>query len=252
MQPMSDGLTPAMRRLWERTEGGQAGAEPRRGLSLERIVAAGVELADAEGLTAVSMARVARRLGFTTMSLYRHVEGKDELLELMADAATGEPPVLDPAAGWRAGLELWSRSLVAALLVHPWFLDVPITGPPRTPGRVAWFERGLEALAATRLSEVEKAGVILLVNGSAFWEARVVVEVGGAARAHGTSPERETADYGAALSALIAPERFPHLRRALDAGIFEDDVDDFAFGLELALDGVERLVQRRAAEAGGG
>jgi AcrR family transcriptional regulator len=245
MASMDDGLTPAMRRLWER--GDEPGTEAKPGLTAERIVAAAVALADADGLAAVSMARVARALGFTTMSLYRHVAGKDELLELMADAATGQPPALDPGAGWRAGLERWSRALVAALLEHPWFLQVTITGPPRTPGRVAWFERGLEALAPTGLTETEKAGVILLVNGCAFWEARVAIEVGGAARARGTSPEAETSAYGAALGRFVTADRFPRVRRAIDAGIFEDDADDFAFGLQLALDGVERLVERRAA-----
>lgn len=244
MASMDDELTPAMRRLWEDGEAGAAPAKP--GLSLARIVAAAVELADADGLAAVSMARVARAVGFTTMSLYRHVAGKDELLELMGDAATGTPPQLDPDAGWRAGLEAWSRGLVAALLRHPWYLDITITGPPRTPGRVAWLDRGLEALAQTGLTETEKAGVILLVNGSAFWEARVMVEVGGAARAHGSTPYDETVAYGAALEPLVTAQRFPSLRRALDAGIFDDDADDFAFGLQLVLDGVERLVRRRA------
>jgi hypothetical protein len=164
----------------------------------------------------------------------------------MADAATGEPPALDPAAGWRTGLETWSRALVQTLLAHPWFLQLPITGPPRTPGRIAWFDRGLQALADTGLDEIEKAGVILLINGSAFWEARVITEVGGAARAHGTDPEAETAAYGRALRGLLSPSRFPYLRRALDAGLFDDDTDDFGFGLELALDGIERLVERRA------
>lgn len=245
MTSMDDGLTPAMRRLWERED--EPGTRAKPGLTAERIVTAAVALADADGLAAVSMARVARALGFTTMSLYRHVASKDELLELMGDVATGEPPVLDPEAGWRAGLERWAGGLVAALLEHPWYLDVQITGPPRTPGRVAWFDRGLQALAPTRLTETEKAGVILLVNGSCFWEARVMIEVGGAAHAHGTTPEDETAAYGAALDPLVTAERFPWLRRALDAGIFEDDADDFAFGLQLALDGVERLVERRAA-----
>ena len=243
MCSMSDALTPALRRMWQHGRDGAEAARP--GLSRARIVAAAVELADADGLGAVSMARVARRLGFTTMSLYRHVQGKEELLELMADAATGEPPRVDPAAGWRAGLERWSRALVTALLEHPWYLDVQITGPPRTPGRVAWLDRGLQVLAGTGLTETEKAGVILLLNGSAFWEARVIVEIGGTARERGSTIERETADYGAALSALVTAERFPALRRALDAGIFEDDADDFGFGLQLALDGIERLVERR-------
>jgi AcrR family transcriptional regulator len=249
MSGMSDGLTPAMRRLWEGEGDGPRAA--RQGLSLDRIVAAAVELADADGLAAVSMARVARRLGFTTMSLYRHVEGKEELLRLMADAASGEPPRLDPAAGWRAGMERWTRAMYRALLVHPWYADLPITGPPRLPNGVAWFDRALEALAQTGLDEGEKLGVVLLANGTAFWHARLTIEFGGAARARGSSVEEETAAYGTAIDGLISGERFPSLRRALDSGVFsgeEEDADaDFEFGLRMTLDGVERLVERRRA-----
>jgi len=248
MVTMSDGLTPAMRRLWA-GEGGGAPAG-RQGLSLDRIVAAAVELADADGLAAVSMARVARRLGFTTMSLYRHVEGKEELLRLMADAASGEPPRLDPTAGWRAGLERWTRAMYEALLVHPWYADLPITGPPRLPNGVAWFDRALGALAETGLDEREKLGVVLLVNGTAFWQARLAIELGGAARDRGSSVEAETAAYGAAIDGLVSGERFPSLRRALDSGVFADEDgadEDFEFTLRTTLDGVERLVARRDA-----
>src|SRR3954451_19235158 len=77
---------------------------PKPGLSLERIVEAAVALAQAEGIGAVSMARVAGGLGSCPMSLYRHVAAKDELLALMVDAALGPVPSPAPQEDWRAGL----------------------------------------------------------------------------------------------------------------------------------------------------
>jgi AcrR family transcriptional regulator len=207
--------------------------QAKRGLSEDRIVAAAAELADADGLEAVSMARVAERLGFTPMSLYRHVAGKDELLRAMLDAALGPPPAAldDPSGGWRAALELWTHSVLAALLRHPWAINVPISGPPMSAVQLAWLDRGLRALEGTKLTESEKADIVLLLNGYAFWEARLRTEVRPVTGGHAGPPD--------------AIEAMPALRRALEAGIFEDEsVGDrgMAFGLGRILDGVEVLI----------
>jgi AcrR family transcriptional regulator len=226
--------------LW----GDQPAREPKRGLSVGRIVEAAIELADADGLEAVSMSRVADRLGFTAMSLYRHVESKDDLLVLMQDAAFGPPPPLDPSVtGWRARLERWCTDMLAVLDRHPWWLRIPVSPPPPTPSQVAWFDRGLAAMEDTRLAEPEKAAVILALNGLVFWEARLRAELG-------RDPE-SLATYVAVMSGVDA-DRFPAVHRAVAAGIFEDDSreSDYAFSLELALDGVERLVDHRAASQG--
>src|ERR1700685_4150594 len=101
--PGAPALPPGLDLLWGRRGRGQRGPKP--GLSVEAIVAAAIRLADAEGLEAVSMAHVAEQLGFTTMSLYRHVTSKEELLQLMwnASAQGAENLVLD-GDGWRARL----------------------------------------------------------------------------------------------------------------------------------------------------
>src|SRR5262245_61220857 len=160
--------------LW----GERPGREPKPGLTVDRIVEAAIELADADGLDAVSMSRVAERLGFTAMSLYRHVASKDDLLVLMQDAALGPPPPLDPSvAGWRARLERWCTDMLAVLNRHPWWLQVPISPPPPTPAQVGWLDRGLAAMDDTHLEEPEKAAVILMLNGLVFWEARLNAEL---------------------------------------------------------------------------
>jgi AcrR family transcriptional regulator len=219
--------------------------ERRRGLSLEAVVAAGIALADEDGLAAVSMARVAKKLGFTTMALYRHVESKDELLVLMVNEAVGEPPPPVAGDGWRQALERWCVALREGLARRPWVLDIPIGGPPATPGQIAWMEGGFRALEHTALSEQEKGAVVLMLNGQVFWEARVAAEL---ARSGG--PDAITASF---IDRVTDGERFPAVRRALDAGIFEDDsaVADLAFGVSLALDGVEQLVNARAGSRGG-
>ena len=208
--------------------------QAKRGLSEERVVAAAIALADEDGLEAVSMARVAERLGFTTMSLYRHVRSKDDLLRAMLDAGLGAPPAAldDPGGDWRAGLELWTRSVLEALLRHPWAIRVPITGPPMSPVQLAWLDRGLRALAPTGLAEGEKADVVLLLNGYAFWEARLRTELA-------TGPPQAPPE---------GLEEMPALRRALAAGIFEDDSigeSGVAFGLARILDGVALLIDAR-------
>src|SRR5690606_39472841 len=130
--------------LWRRPD------PPRRPgrrptLSLERIAAAAIELADAEGLAGVSMARVAERLGVTSMALYRYVTSKDELLVLMADTAMAAPPDLAEVTGdWRERLEAWCRGQLALIAQHPWVVE--LTGlPPIGPNRVLWVEAGLAA-----------------------------------------------------------------------------------------------------------
>src|SRR6185369_13421325 len=102
MSDVENGIPNALALAWGLKE--RPGKGPRPGLSLDRIVAAGVKVAAAEGLGAVSMSRVASELGAATMSLYRYVPAKHELLDLMVDAAMGAPPEPDPALGWRAGL----------------------------------------------------------------------------------------------------------------------------------------------------
>src|SRR5712691_3973914 len=94
--------------LWGTRERPSRGPKP--GLTLEKIVRAAIEVADAEGLAALSMRRVADQLGFTTMALYRHVPGKADLLDVMLDTVAGErTPLDDVAGGWRAKLESAAR-----------------------------------------------------------------------------------------------------------------------------------------------
>jgi AcrR family transcriptional regulator len=221
----------------------------RRGLSVERVVSAAVELADAGGLEAVSMSRIANRVGFTTMATYRHVRNKDELVALMVEEAVGQPSRLEASpGGWRPSLERWSWELQAAVRRHPWLVELPLARMPFGPNRLAWLESGLRALADTPLEELDKAALLLLLNGYVFSEARLTAEIG-ADRLRDAPPDSGP-EQGDVLGALVDAEQFPAVRRALDAGIFRpsgrDRDADFAFGLERILDGIERLIDQHA------
>ncbi|MGD9529458.1 TetR/AcrR family transcriptional regulator [Pseudonocardia sp.] len=220
--------------------------EPRRGgLHRDRIVAEGVRIADAEGLVGLSMGKVAARLGFTAMSLYRHVASKDELVLLMQDAAIGPSPRL-AGTGWRAALEEWTWAALARFRAHPWMLQaVAMFGPPATPHQLGWLESALGALAPTGLAEPEKVNTVLLLSAHVFADLQWA--------AFGTAPGvPDPAGYGARLAELLDADRFPAVLRAVHGGAFapaegsraERDAD-FAFGLARILDGVEHLVRSR-------
>ena len=239
------GLPASIEAAWGLRERPAKGPKPA--LSLDRIVAAAVGVAAAEGIGAVSMARVAKELDSSAMSLYRYVAAKDELLALMVDAALGTTPApADPDEDWRAGMERWAWTYHDALRRHPWVLRIPISGPPVTPNQVAWLEQGLAALSGTGLTEPEKLSVILLVSGFVRNEATLAADVAEAAAAAGSEVMPA---WGDVLRRVTDPERFPALHAALDSPAFvrDDEPDvEFLFGLARVLDGVAALIAGRA------
>lgn len=221
---------------------------PKREMSVERIVEAAVEIADAEGLGAVSMAAVAARLGYTPMSLYRYVSAKDDLVLLMQEEATGLPTEESRnAGGWREQLEALYGEQVQAYLRHPWVLDVPIRGIPSTPNTAAWMDAGLRALADTPLTHDERLAVLLIVTGSARWTGIVLAGYARLERELGMDDHELTRYEDSLFRSLITADAFPALREAIDAGAFLDESDPFAFGLERSLDGVARYIDAAAA-----
>lgn len=263
-------LPPVIARLWGR------GPTPRRGpkpaLTVDQVVRAAVDLADAEGLPAVSMARVAESLGYSSMALYRYVESKDELLVLMADAAADVltlPPYDE--GDWRAGLSAWTRAQIEGVLARPWFLDLPLTTAQVGPNRLRWIDRAFAILAPLDLTTGEKLQIVGLLAQHVLGEGRVQVETRRAAaeavrRAQGLpadTPEVELdqdavaaanpyADYELVLTRLVDPETYPALTGALAAWTPaeaqpDDWESDIGFGLDILLDGIEAFVAKRAA-----
>ncbi|EIV93897.1 TetR/AcrR family transcriptional regulator [Frankia sp. QA3] len=242
--PATFALPLAVEMLWGVRERPSRG--PRRGLSLERIVSAAVDVAQADGIGAVSMSRVAAELGAATMSLYRYVSAKDELLLLMVDAAMGSPPgPREPDDGWRAGLTRWAQGSRAAYHRHSWVLRIPISTPPLGPNMVAWMDDGLRCLAHTPLTEQQKLSSVLLLSGFVRNEATLTADLRAASGGENMMP-----GYGALLTRLIDPAMFPSLQRAIDSGSLDDDDDmdgEFDFGLARLLDGIAVLIDGLAA-----
>lgn len=217
---------------------------PKREMSVEKIVEAAVELADAEGLGAVSMAAVAAKLGFTPMSLYRYVTAKDDLLLLMQEEATGLPPEEHREQdGWRAKLRALFEAQALIFLRHPWILSLPITGSPITPNSSAWIDAGLGALAATPLDDQERMAVALAVSGHARWYGMVLAGYAEQARTTGLAPDEVSEREAALFDRVITAEEYPHLRGVIDAGVFTADDDPFRFALERTFDGVEAYLE---------
>ncbi|MGH3678248.1 MAG: TetR/AcrR family transcriptional regulator [Mycobacterium sp.] len=220
-------LPRALEMLW----GDAPPARRSRGLSRDGIVAAAIELADADGLGALSMARLAERLGCGTMSLYRHVASKDELVVFMLSTAPGPPPS-PPDGNWRQGLSEWAVGLWQIYHRHPWILQAAAAGPPADPGQLAWLNAGLAALGGTGLSERDKLAAVMVI----------LHYVRGAAALDNEAGYIERPDYPGLLRRLIDPERFPALSAALDDGVFDmagdDHLADFHAGLRQLLDGI--------------
>ncbi|WP_159942497.1 MULTISPECIES: TetR/AcrR family transcriptional regulator [unclassified Nocardiopsis] len=238
---------------------------PRRGpkpkLSREAVVAAAVALADAEGLEAVSMQRVAKELGFTTMSLYRHVDSKEDLLALMGDAVLdAEPPEPSRDRDWRAGVEAWVRGVLALYRNHPWAVYLAMTGPPSGPNGLRWMEAGLRELVRSGLDPGEALPILTLLSTTLRETFRIDVDMERAARATGATVADTMRGYAAGLRRFVTEERFPTVARLLREGGLEDSVpdgtsgasDDLDFSVRRLLDGVEVYVRGQRTAAGGG
>lgn len=241
------GLPPGLARAWGLDP--RPGRGPRPGLSTGRIVDAAISVAAAEGLAGVSMSRIAAELGVSTMSLYRYVGSKDDLLVLMVDSAAGTPPPGPPPEdGWRPALAFWATAQRDVLHRHLWALRVPITAPPATPHSVAWMERGMACMRATALAPYEKLGVINLVGGFVRQEARLTADIDAALRAAGADSATAMAAYGRLLATLTDADRFPEITSLLRSAALAEPGgadDDFRFGLERVLDGVAVLIASR-------
>ncbi|NNC12530.1 TetR/AcrR family transcriptional regulator [Planctomonas sp. JC2975] len=193
---------------------------PKARFSPEEVAASAVELADEIGLDAVSLARVAARLGMTTTALYRYVDAKATLVELMVDAAIGDPPGI-AGRDWRARARKWVRLLADRYAAHPWLTDVKATGMPRQPRPYAWIDALVSGIPPTSGVDALRLALLLdsLIRSYATLERSVTA-----------------ADPEPWLAAAVA-ERFPALAAAP-----QQDVSDARAELDYAVDAVLRGV----------
>ncbi|MFF9568054.1 TetR/AcrR family transcriptional regulator [Streptomyces sp. NPDC014685] len=217
---------------------------------MERIVRAGIHIADAEGLDALSMRRVAIALGTGTMSLYRHVASKDDLVALMVEAAMADVPLPDsPPLNWRHGLERAAYRDWELYHLHPWILPRVIVSTRGRHGSAlaadsesafaAFDGLGLDPVEAFRYmfmfaSYVQGVALIHVSDVEAERQAKITGE-------QAPDPARDP---------LSDPAAYPRLTRAMRAGADPWDLDAlFASGLAGVLDGIAADLARRGIEA---
>ncbi|WP_030162391.1 TetR/AcrR family transcriptional regulator C-terminal domain-containing protein [Streptomyces sp. NRRL S-244] len=217
-------------------------------LTLDRIVRAAIDIADAEGLSALSMRGVAARLGVAAMSPYRYVPSKDDLVLLMADAAFGEESYpADAPEGWRSRIELGGRTLWALYRRHPWLAQLgSLTRPLLVTNLLVHGEWMLAALDGHGLDPETLFDIHVLlyshVQGLAVhleWEAHAEATTG-------QSEDQWMENRAPTLRALMESGRFPAFSKAV--GAFEGGYDLrldalFELGLKALLDGLTPLIE---------
>ncbi|MBV6701623.1 TetR/AcrR family transcriptional regulator [Kitasatospora aureofaciens] len=228
--------------LWGEQERPTRGPKPS--LTPGRIAEAAVALADAEGLDAVSMNKVAARFGVSAMALYRYVPGKAELVELMVEAVLADAPDLSAAGpGWRPQIVEWARRSEAVHRAHPWLLAA--TAMRRQlmgPNQLGWLDAALAALAPTGLTAPQQHRVFVLVAGFVRTHVQQLLDF----------DEEHSREWARLTGDLLArhPDRFPALTAAITGGAFAPDTadpaatDSLQFGLDRILDGVQALITR--------
>ncbi|MGK8522504.1 TetR/AcrR family transcriptional regulator [Nocardia asteroides] len=219
---------------------------PKPGLSLDRIVDAAIAVADDEGLPAVTMRRVATELGTGTMSLYRYLPGKAELLDLMLDRV--QRPVGDlgeDLGGWRAALETLAYESLAMYRRHPWLISVNQARPVLGPGAVEGMEKVLGAIRQMGLPDRELVSVMIMVSGYVLGAARTQLYEQEAERVSGMTDAEFWQAQEPILEQAMSSGRYP-VMATLSENAFGPDFDHFGFGLQRILDGLEHYVAQRA------
>jgi AcrR family transcriptional regulator len=223
---------------------------PRSGLTVDRIVAAAIDLADTDGLAALSMRRVAEQLGVGVMSLYTYVPSKAELIDVMLDTVLGQVPRPEDIEGnWRTRLEQIARDNLASYQRHPWLLQLAVQRPPMGPHLIAKYDYELRPLTGIGLTEVEMDSVLTLLLGYVAGAARGAVEAAQAERRTGLTDEQWWAAHAPLLEKVLDPARYP-IATAVGSAAGEtyqaayDPTHAFEFGLQRVLDGIEVFISR--------
>lgn len=229
--------------------------QPKRGpkgeLSIPQIVEAAMAIADKDGLGAVSMSRVAQSLGFTTMSLYRYVNSKEDLIVLMMDAACDVPVLQERSESeWRQEMRDYVWATVQVIRDRPWFTDIPIMGIPVTPNHLKIVDWGLRTMRSLPLNDYEKMSFVLLLSGYARQFGMIMRDIDRAMQAGGTPESFSGQGYTEALKKLVGPDRYPYLYPIIQSGAYTEENreenpvgDDYEFGLNRILDGIELYIE---------
>ena len=236
--------------VWGRSPARRRGPKPS--LSVDQIARAAIELADATGLEAVSMKRLAEVLNVGTMTLYTYVPDKATLLQLMPNSVIAEVAAPDAPEDWRDHLRQSAEALLELYLGHPWMMQINIEGPPVTPSQVRFLESLLQALQCTGLSRRESLDVAMSLSYFVLGAAKLTTGILQADRESSLSVEEVQANHADVFGRLLDPTEFPLVLEAITASSIEAPSPDiwdylgFRFGLDRLIDGIAAYIDARS------
>jgi AcrR family transcriptional regulator len=212
-------------------------AEPRARLSRDRVLAAAIALADAGGIESLSMRKLGVELGVEAMSLYRHVANKGDLLDGMIDGVFGEIDLPTSGTDWRAALHRRAISAREVLSRHRWAIGLMESRSTPGPATLRHHDTVIGTLRAAGFSVVMTAHAYSLLDsyiyGFAMQEPNLPFDTG-----------EETAELAQKIMAQFASGQYPHLTELAVEHVMQPGYDyghEFEFGLDLILDGLERV-----------
>ena len=227
--------------LWDAAETAPGSARRRKGLDFGQIVRAAIEIADAEGLDAVTMRRVATRLDTGAMSLYRHVPDKDALVMMMIEEVLGEvydPEAYAPGGDWRASLRAMATTTWALMRRHTWLPEAMLIRPPMTPRGIAGLEQALEIFDPYDISIGEKMQFVTAVHFTVLSAAlNASIEDRTRARLH-ASDEEIMNSSGHVLERIAKTGRFPRVMSFVIEADHVGEEGQMHAALELVIDGI--------------
>ncbi|MDI6103720.1 TetR/AcrR family transcriptional regulator C-terminal domain-containing protein [Actinoplanes sp. NEAU-A12] len=246
----NDDLDRTLTLLWRRKLGTPQGTRgPKQRVSVDEVIQAGIAVADADGLPAFSMRKVADRLGLKLMSIYTYVPGRSELIGLMVDEVTGEVPHPPHEGPLRQRLADVARHLWDEFHRHPWLLQVESSRPWIGPHGTERYEWQLAAVEGVGLTDLEMDQIVTTIGDFTAGAARTSVLARRTAEESGISDEQWWAANAPILEKVMPPGAYPLAGRVgTAAGKEYNAVGDpdrtFRFGLDRLLDGVEALLRR--------
>ena len=216
--------------------------EPRVPLSRERVLQTAIRLADENGFESLSMRKLGEELGVQAMSLYNHVAGKDDLRDGMVDIVMEEIEAPPEDLEWKPALRQSAISAYEALIRHPWACSLMLSSPRLIPARMNWMEGVLKTLReggfSANLTHHAYHALDSHITGFTLWVVSFPFQT-----------HEELVDMAEGFMRQIPRDEFPYVIEHADQHLAPPDPDEpseFEFGLDLILDGLERMRDQAA------